>query len=947
MRAKLWSSRVVEAPENVRRHFLTWQTPLLPPAVAWLARGWDGAGPLDLSRVAVIVPTRQAGRRLRAGLAEHAATRWQAAFPPLVLPPEALLAPAEKAAPVATALQATLAWTRVLQDIDLAEFRAVFPVDPPARNFAWALRLAQELQRLQATLAEEALTLADVATRMPADFVERERWLQLGALGRLHSAALAARVWREPQAARIAAAREPAALAGIERIVVLAVPDPLPLALTALAAHARELPVEVVVFAPESEAANFDAWGRPLADAWARREAPFADFAAHVHLRADAAAQAEEIARVARLYPQADGALGVGVADTALAALAENALERAGVAAFNPAGARHDAHGFYQFLAALADCAREPSFAHALALARTPETRAWLRAELGESFRATEWLKQLDDLRAEHLPATLAEARHYAHANPRTATAARGLAALAELRDMLGAADFADGVSAVLARVFAERPLDLARAEDRHFAEDARAWTEVVRECAEAAEKFPRVTRDEWWEIALRRFGEQPREADKPAGAIELQGWLELPFEDAPHVVVAGFNEGAVPEAVSGDVFLPETLRVLFGLKTNAQRFARDAYLLHALVASRRDGGRVDVLLGKTSASGDPLRPSRLLLQCADEKLPARVAHLFRELESARTLPAWERAWQLAPRRAPPPEKLSPTAFRSWLACPFRFYLKHVLKMEAVDAAKRELDVFDFGRLCHLPLEKFAAEPWRDCTDERALAAMLVEEFDRAATARYGEAPSVPIVAQLESARQRLRWAAKVQARERADGWVIAAIEKDFAVPFGGFQLRGRIDRIDRHEATGAWRVIDYKTSDTAKTPADAHLDTPWNHVPEWARLTVDGRERQWIDLQLPLYLLALPTILPEAKERAACGYFNLPKAASATTLALWDGYSVELHESALRCAEGVAAAVRAGNFWPPNEELRPDYDEFAPLFQRGVEDSVRWEVTL
>ncbi|MBX3736784.1 MAG: PD-(D/E)XK nuclease family protein [Candidatus Didemnitutus sp.] len=920
----------------MRRHFLTWQSPLLPQAVAWLAREWRGDGPLDLSHAAVVVPTRQAGRRLRAGLAEHVATHRQAVFPPRVLTPEALLAPAENSA-VAAALPATLAWTRVLQEIDLGEFRAVFPVDPPSRNFAWAFRLARELLRLQAALAEEALTLADVVARMPVDFGERERWRQLAELGRLHAGALAARGLREPQAARIVAATAPAPLDGVDRIVVLATPDPLPLALTALAEHARRVPVEIAIFAPESEAENFDAWGRPRAEAWARRTPPFADFAREVHLLADAAAQAEEVARVARLYPQPDGQLAIGLADAALVALTENALERVGVAAFNPAGELHSAEGFHHFLVALAAFAAEPTFARTLAFARAPETLAWLAEELGEGFSAAAWLEELDALHAAHLPATLADARRHA----RSGVAARGLTRLAEARDESRRGGFAAGVEAVLGRMFAARRLDLARAEDRRFAAAAQTWSEVVRECAEAEEKFPHVAREDWWEIALQRFGEQPRDAEKPTGAVELQGWLELPFEDAPHVLVAGMNDGAVPKAVVGDVFLPETLRALLGLKTNAERFACDAYLVHALVASRREGGRVDVLLGKVSAAGDPLKPSRLLLRCEDAELPRRVAHLFRELGAEATLPAWERAWRLTPRRVPPPRKLSPTAFRSYLACPFRFYLKHALKMEAFDAAKRELDVFDFGRLCHTPLEKFAAAPWRDCTDERALAAMLVEEFDRAATARYGEAPTLPIVAQLESARQRLRWAAKVQARERADGWVIHAIERDFAVEFGGLELRGRIDRIDRHESSGAWRVLDYKTSDTAKTPVEAHLDTPWAHAPEWARLSVEGRERQWTDLQLPLYLHALPAILPEATARAACGYFNLPKAASATALALWGGYSIELHESALRCAEGVVAAVRAGNFWPPNEELRAESDDFASLFHRGVAASV------
>lgn len=930
---------MVPPPDKVRRHFLAWQSPLLPQAVDWLARDWAGDGPLDLSQLLVVVPTRQAGRRLRSGLAERAAARGQAVFPPRVIPPEALVTPAA-ASGTATPLQATLAWTQLLQHAELDEFRAVFPVDPPARTFAWALRLAGELMRLQATLAEAGLTLGDVASRAPADFPERERWQQLDALGRAHAAALAGLGWREPQEARLAAAQRPAPLEGIGRVVVLAVPDPLPLALLALAAHARTTPVDVVVFAPADDAANFDAWGRPLETAWARREPPFADFDQSVHLLPDAAAQAGRIAELAKLYPRADGALGVGIAGAGIAPLAGNELERAGIAAFDPAGELHRAHGLHQFLAALAAFAREPVFAHTLALARAPEAIAWLRAELGDGFSAEDWLGQLDALHAAHLPATLFDARRHA----RAPAAARGLALLAELRDTLRGEDFASGAAAVLARVFAARRLDPARVEDRRFAEAARAWADAVRECAEAAGRFPRLTRDEWWEIALRRFGDQAREADKPAGALELQGWLELPWEDAPHVVVAGFNEGAIPDAVVGDIFLPESLRAALGLKTNAARFARDAYLLHALVASRRAGGRVDLLLGKVSAAGEPLRPSRLLLQCADGKLPARIAHLFRPLESRATLPAWERPWRLSPRRAPVPEKLSATAFRSYLECPFRFYLRHVLGMEAVDAQKRELDAFDFGSLCHLPLEKLAAEPWRDCTDEPLLAAMLVEEFDRAAAERFGEAPSVPLVAQLESARQRLRWAAKAQAQLRAEGWVIHAVERKFELGIGGLKIRGRIDRIDRHEATGAWRVIDYKTSDTAKLPAEAHFGTPGENAPDGARLSVDGRERQWIDLQLPLYVCALPLVLPEAKERAACGYFNLPKAAASTALALWDGYTPELHESALRCAEAVAAAVRAERFWPPNEKVKADYDAFAALFQRGVAASVAWE---
>jgi predicted signal transduction protein with EAL and GGDEF domain len=71
----VYLSAVVPPPANVRRHFLPWATPLLPQAVAWLAREWSGAGPLNLSSWLVVVPTRQAGRRLREALAKLAARK--------------------------------------------------------------------------------------------------------------------------------------------------------------------------------------------------------------------------------------------------------------------------------------------------------------------------------------------------------------------------------------------------------------------------------------------------------------------------------------------------------------------------------------------------------------------------------------------------------------------------------------------------------------------------------------------------------------------------------------------------------------------------------------------------------------------------------------------------------------------------------------------------------
>jgi hypothetical protein len=110
----------------------------------------------------------------------------------------------------------------------------------------------------------------------------------------------------------------------------------------------------------------------------------------------------------------------------------------------------------------------------------------------------------------------------------------------------------------------------------------------------------------------------------------------------------------------------------------------------------------------------------------------------------------------------------------------------------------------------------------------------------------------------------------------------------------------------------------------------------------EWATVALDEKTRVWTDLQLPLYERVLAA---EFGNGVACGYFNLPKAVGDSGIVLWDDFSVELRESAGRCAEGVTAAIRAGEFWPPREFAGQDAerDEFAALFHHGAAASVAW----
>ncbi|WP_221030628.1 PD-(D/E)XK nuclease family protein [Actomonas aquatica] len=929
-------SRSAAAP---RLCALPWSLPLPEAAAGWLIEqaAWTGEGPLDLRDWLIVVPTRQSSRRLREALAQAAAERDQAVFSPRVVVPEQIPALLVELPPVASRLESTLAWVRVLQEVPLGELRVLLPVEPPQRDFAWALGLATRLLRVQGQLVEEGLSFKAVAER--EGHPEQERWRQLGWLEDRWRVVLA-EAQRQPRGDAEAAGLDSVQVPeGCARVAWIGVPDALGVAVNYGERLAALCPVDVLVyFDPAFGAVDdaFDAWGRPRSDFWAGRELPWQDFERQVRLMANPAAQAERIAAVAQQHERPDEWLAVALVDPEVRAPLEQELAAAEVHSFNPEGEPWAQGRLYGLLAKLAALVAAPGEAEIGALLRHPDVLATLiagRGPQGETALPTTLLEQWDRLREQHLVEDLAQARTHAGRWPLLQAA---LAQVADWREQMLDGAFVDGAIALPARFYGDREIEGGSA----LAEAARHWVETVEAWEAAGGLVDGLSRAEQWRLAVQGFGEGARFAPKPADALELGGWLELLWADAERVVVAGVNEGLLPESVVGDAFLPEGLRVELGLRSNAQRGARDAYLLAAVLASRK-GEYVELLVGKTADNGEPLRPSRLLLAGNDEALPARVRRLFRPLESQQANLPWRRAWQLETPRAKLPDAVSVTALRDWLDCPYRFYLKRVLRMEPRDLQKAELDARDFGSLVHLALEAMGEQPaLRDCTDEGKLRDGLLAVLEAAAKERFGDTWSLPLQIQMESARQRLRRVAAVEVAERQAGWRTERVEWEFAVPLGPLTVRGKIDRIDRHE-DGRVRVIDYKTSDRPVEPIEAHLDRlreDDHDRPEWLRVEYGGKERRWCDLQLPLYRRALA---PEYGDELDCLYFNLPKAVGETGLLAWPEGLPELQQAAERCAERVAESIAAGVFWPPVEDAGRAGDEWEQLFHDGVAASV------
>ncbi|MEM9282030.1 MAG: PD-(D/E)XK nuclease family protein [Verrucomicrobiota bacterium] len=983
------SGDISQSGATITRTFLGWDRSVLSNVVHHLldeTRRADNTV-IDLSDMLIVVPTRHAGRRLREALALEAAEDDAAVFPPLVVTQDFLTAPERVPGerPVASREFTRLIWAALLLDLDLDRFRAVFPVDPIQRDLTWAVKTADELLEVRHLLVEAELTFGSASDPLREQDMEPLRWKELAQLESLAIRRAHDLEQRDEALSAIDAAQSGSLPPEIRRVFVTGSPDLKPITVTALKTAATHLPVHLLIQAPASEASRFDDWGRPLPDHWLEAEIEIPDATHAIRDAATPTLQAEKAAELlaARLADPSQPAAfaAIGVPDPEVIAPFEQAATRREWTTYDPAGQPVSRHGLYYLLEQTVSLLATRAFDAVPRLLRCPDVGKALVNHLEETQEllpdtedtidpsetlptsATAFLALVDDLRERCLPDQLEDAlsaakRNYSH-RPELE---HGLQWIADWIQRFRKEPFGTVLIDYLSTLFSDRTFTQQETAHGAFSEVATAILEAEAAFEATRETFPKKLQpSDRFHLLLELIRQRQLYGEREPDHIDLEGWLELLWEDAPHLVVTGMNDHVVPEAIIGHAYLPDSARQALGMPDNAHRFARDAYLLTALIESRRhSGGYLDLLFGRQSESGDPLRPSRLLFQCSDKELPDRTLQFFSgETPSATPLP-WTLPWKLEPQPLPDDarifQRLSVTQFRSYLTCPFRFYLQHGLGMEEVDPEKSEMDARDFGNLVHDALERFARDPETSAsTDSNQIRQALAREVDLILSLRYGSQLSTPVLIQREAAHRRLAWWSEIEAAERAAGWRILEPETSISTeehPFelAGLPIGGRIDRIEEHE-DGRLRVFDFKTHaifDAAtrknKTVSHYHIapikrtEDP-DRFPEWAQVeTTGGKPGRWVDLQIPLYLLALEKRFPGREIMA--GHIALGPTEAEVVLDLWDGLDAELLDSAKACAEGVIEAVRAKTFWPPAERL-PYTDAFAELVLGDVRDSV------
>ncbi len=921
--------------------FLPWDRPFLPQVAGWLVGQYGNEGEVDLGQVTVVVPGRRSGRRLLELLVERAEEGSAGLVPPREILtvgrlPERLYRPPR---PLATPLQARRAWFRVLEEVPPGRLEILFH-RPGAREEPGAReKLARLLDSLHREVGASGRTFREVADLCHREllFDDQDRWLLLAELQEAHGRVLArcGRMDREEARRRALGEGELSFSGTLVLVGVAELPGLLREMLLALGDRVTPL-----VHAPEALREAFRKLGDLRGEVWLDRTLSLPPGAVRAEDRPpdQATAVLEELHGFGGAYAPGEITLGV-TRDEELVPFLEQRLSAYGCPHRYAGGFPLKSTGPFRLLAAAGEVLDDGRF-HALAeLLRHPQLLEYM-----EDFSIPELA---DDYFTRHLSYRISaptelDARDLPRQDVSLGRRLRvlyGPDLLGPLQGQRHLSDWMPRILELLVSVYGGRRWSRQVPQEERVVEACariRTGAQEIHELPRALDH--RCSADEAIRILLDELRDETLPPPGREDALEIVGWLELPMDDAPALILTGVNDPHLPEALNAHPFLPNALRTRLGLEDNESRFARDLYRLTAMVESRRprDGGRAGgggqvpppclrLVAGRRTLSGDPLRPSRLLLLEPGEAMPRRLLEFLdvpeeegegaeRRIPPLGLLPAPRSAFSLPPEPAISlstlPQPLPVTDFRALLADPYLWALERIRGLREMTDDALEMDPLLFGTLAHRVLELFGEAPEARSSDPDAVERGLNGILDRVVRAWFGPDPLPTVPIQVEHLRLRLKSFARWQAERVDEGWEIYRTEARtpregvaFPVDDAPVFLSGRIDRIDRNRRTGAWAVLDYKTGEEARDPARTH-----------------GRKGAWKDLQLPLYRFLLdhlqdpegrPLARPDPGAPVTLGYLCLAKRGREEIYrpAPWDEEEVA---DALETARQVLRRLRA-----------------------------------
>ncbi|MBN2347762.1 MAG: PD-(D/E)XK nuclease family protein [Bacteroidales bacterium] len=320
----------------------------------------------------------------------------------------------------------------------------------------------------------------------------------------------------------------------------------------------------------------------------------------------------------------------------------------------------------------------------------------------------------------------------------------------------------------------------------------------------------------------------------EPLKGLQVMGILETRTLDFENIIVLSMNEGLFPKSVSIPSFIPNNLRIGFGLPTSEHQDAIYAYYFYRLLHRSKNIFLVYNSQPKGMLSGER---SRFLHQLFYEpvfrikeisySLPVTIT-LSQKISIKKTEYVLKRLERFT---GPNGAALSPSALNTYIDCSLKFYFRYILGVKEPDDITEDIDLPSFGNILHKVMNKLYEPYFGSVTDSAKITTLLQNKtgiLDKAVDESFKEeyfkflqdgepvkyAGRHQIIKEiiLKYTEQILQVDAKISPFEIIDlekGYYIS-LELKGLNGLKTVNIGGIIDRIDR--VNGKIRIIDYKT---------------------------------------------------------------------------------------------------------------------------------------
>lgn len=207
----------------------------------------------------------------------------------------------------------------------------------------------------------------------------------------------------------------------------------------------------------------------------------------------------------------------------------------------------------------------------------------------------------------------------------------------------------------------------------------------------------------------------------EPIQGIQMMGMLETRCLDFNRLIITSFNEGIYPKKDSINTYIPYSIRGIFGMPTTEHQDAVYAYNFYRLI---QRASHVYMLYDtRTDSSGTTGEVSRFAKQ-----LQYAYRHPFIYKTSVNCATTIQ---QIPPITIKHKEELyskvvdfltnnglSASALNNFIACPLKFYLANIEKINFNEAISEELQSNQFGSIYHYVMEHI----YKPYTEKEVLA---------------------------------------------------------------------------------------------------------------------------------------------------------------------------------------------------------------------------------